>query len=56
MKDFTSSNKWTNLRRKVQSRNDAIEKELVDYIALLEKQIMTLEMMVNKLIVEDDRK
>lgn len=55
VKDFTQSNKWKNLKKRVETRN---EKELLDYIELLERQIVTLEAMINAFTMdtEDDKK
>lgn len=55
MSDFTKSNNWRNFKKKMET---PAEKELYDYIALLERQIMTLEDIVNTLVAtgEDDRK
>lgn len=55
MSDFTRSNNFKNLKKKMET---PAEKGLYDYIALLERQIMTLEEIVNTLVAtgEDDRK
>lgn len=55
MNDFTKSNNWRNLKKKMETPAD---KGLYDYISLLERQIMTLEEMINAIInrEEDDRK
>lgn len=55
MSDFTRSNNFKNLKKKMET---PAEKGLYDYIALLERQIITLEEIVNALIAdrEDDRK
>lgn len=55
VKDFTQTNKFKNLKKRVMSRN---EKELLDYIELLERQIVTLEVMLNSFTIdtEDDCK
>lgn len=55
MTDFTKSNNWRNFKKKMET---PAEKGLYDYISLLERQIMTLEEIVNTLIAtgEDDRK
>ena len=55
MKDFTKSNNWKNFKKKMET---PAEKGLYDYIALLERQIITLEEIVNALTAdrEDDRK
>lgn len=55
IKDFTKSNNWKNFKKKMET---PAEKGLYDYISLLEKQIVTLEEIVNALTVdrEDDRK
>lgn len=55
MSDFTRSNNFKNLKKKMET---PAEKGLYDYIALLERQIMTLEDIVNTLVAtgEDDRK
>ena len=50
MKDFTRSNKWINLRKKYRG---PLEKELFDYIELLEKQIITVEQVVHALTTKD---
>lgn len=51
MKDFTKSNKWINLKRKMIT---PAEKELFNYIELLERQIVTLEHMINILSKSED--
>lgn len=55
MNDFTKSNNWRNFKKKMETPAD---KGLYDYISLLERQIMTLEEMINAVInrEEDDRK
>ena len=53
MNDFTKSNKWLRFKKKMQSPT---EKELVDYIELLERQIQTLEDILNNYISGDDGK
>lgn len=55
MADFTRSNNFKNLKKKMET---PAEKGLYDYIALLERQIMTLEDMLNALTMdkEDDGK
>lgn len=55
MNDFTKSNNWKNFKKKMET---PAEKGLYDYISLLERQIMTLEDIVNTLVAaeEDDRK
>jgi hypothetical protein len=55
MADFTRSNNFKNLKKKMET---PAEKSLYDYISLLERQIMTLEEIVNTLVAtgEDDRK
>lgn len=55
MSNFTKSNDWKNLKKKMETPAD---KGLYDYIALLERQIMILEEMINTVInrEEDDRK
>ena len=55
MNDFTKSNNWKNFKKKMET---PAEKGLYDYISLLERQIMTLEEMVNALTMdrEDDIK
>lgn len=55
MTDFTKSINWRNFKKKMET---PAEKGLYDYIALLERQIMTLEDMLNALTMdkEDDGK
>lgn len=55
MSNFTKSNDWKNLKKKMET---PAVKGLYDYIALLERQIMILEEMINTVInkEEDDRK
>lgn len=55
MNDFTKSNNWRNFKKKMET---PAEKGLYDYISLLERQIMTLEEMINTMVIdkEDDRK
>ena len=55
MNDFTKSNNWKNFKKKMET---PAEKGLYDYIALLERQIMTLEEILNTFTMdkEDDRK
>ena len=55
MSDFTRSNDWKNLKKKMET---PANKGLYDYISLLERQIMILEEMINAMInrEEDDRK
>lgn len=55
MNDFTKSNNWKNFKKKMET---SAEKGLYDYISLLERQIVTLEQMINSMTIdkEDDRK
>lgn len=55
MNDFTKSNNWKNFKKKMET---PAEKGLYDYISLLERQIMTLEEILNTFTMdkEDDRK
>ena len=55
IKDFTQSNRWKRLEKKMVSPT---EKELLCHIELLERQIITLEEIVNALSrdMEDDAK
>lgn len=55
MNDFTKSNNWKNFKKKMET---PAEKGLYDYISLLERQIVTLEQMINSMTIdkEDDRK
>lgn len=55
MSDSTRSNNFKNLKKKMET---PAEKGLYDCIALLERQIITLEEIVNALTAdrEDDRK
>lgn len=55
IKDFTKSNNWRNLKKKMET---PAEKGIYDYISLLERQIMTLEEMINAMVMdkEDDGK
>lgn len=55
MSDFTRSNDWKNLKKKMET---PANKGLYDYISLLERQIMILEEMINTMVAdkEDDRK
>lgn len=55
MLDFTKSNNWKNFKKKMET---PAEKGLYDYISLLERQIVTLEQMINSMTIdkEDDRK
>ena len=55
MNDITNTNKWRNFKKRMTTPN---EKQLVDILELLEKQILTLDRSLNALIVrqEDDKK
>lgn len=55
MNDFTKSNNWRNFKKKMET---PAEKGIYDYISLLERQIMTLEEMINAMVTdkEDDGK
>ncbi len=55
MNDITNTNKWRNFKKRMTTPN---EKQLVDILELLEKQIMTLDRSLNALIIrqEDDKK
>ena len=44
IKDFTKTNRWTNLRKKYK---DPVAKEIFDHFEILEKQILELEKMLN---------
>ena len=50
MKDFRRSNKWVNLRKKYKT---PFEKEVLDYMELLEQQIITVEQAVHALTTKD---
>lgn len=64
MKDFTKSNKWINLKRKMTlgatpyevfcTSQGIINKELFNYIELLERQIIALEHMISNLSKSED--
>lgn len=55
MNDITNTNKWRNFKKRMTTPN---EKQLVDILELLEKQIMTLDRAISMMSreQEDDKK
>jgi len=51
MANFTKTNKWLNFKKKAST---PVEKELMSYIELLERQIEALEVLVNKCVMKDE--
>lgn len=52
MANFTKTNKWLNFKKKAST---PVEKELMSYIELLERQIEALEVLVNKCVMKDEK-